>query len=133
VRIVGKLIVASALMLLAALPARAEGSLGLDEVLTAVAAAPPLVAESKAELDKDSLKVDGGICTAVRHANHWTLVNAKSAIARFALRPTGSILTPAANRWVTPARPTRSAPRAFVRTIFAQLGPPNLYPMSWTP
>jgi hypothetical protein len=94
VRIVGKLIVASALMLLAALPARAEGSLGLDEVLTAVAAAPPLVAESKAELDKDSLKVDGVICTAVRHANHWTLVNAKSAIARFALRPTGSILTP---------------------------------------
>lgn len=54
-----------------AAPVRAGGSLGLDEVLTAAEKAPKLVAEIKAELDKNSLKVADVICTAARHGNHW--------------------------------------------------------------
>jgi hypothetical protein len=49
----------------------AEGSLGLDEVLTAVAKAPKLVAEIQAELDKNNLKVTNVTCIAARHGNHW--------------------------------------------------------------
>ncbi|MBN8987692.1 MAG: hypothetical protein J0H42_05580 [Rhizobiales bacterium] len=54
-----------------AAPVRAGGSLGLDEVLTAVAKAPKLVAEIQAELDKNNLKVADVICTAARHGNQW--------------------------------------------------------------
>lgn len=51
--------------------AYAGGSLGLDEVMTAVAKAPKLVAEIQAELDNNGLKVDAVICTAARHGNQW--------------------------------------------------------------
>jgi hypothetical protein len=47
--------------------------------LTAVAAAPMLVAEIKAELDKDSLRADGVICTAARHGNHWIYLGGNRA------------------------------------------------------
>jgi hypothetical protein len=49
----------------------AEGSLGLDEVLTAVAKAPKLVAEVQAELDKNGLKAADITCIAARHGNQW--------------------------------------------------------------
>lgn len=49
----------------------AEGSLGLDEVLTAIAKAPKLVTEIQAELDKNNLKADGITCIAARHGNQW--------------------------------------------------------------
>jgi hypothetical protein len=61
-----------AAMLLAIAPARAEGSLGLDEVITAVAKSPKLVAEIQTELAKNSLKAGGVTCIAARHGNHWT-------------------------------------------------------------
>lgn len=54
-----------------AAPAFAEGSLGLDEVLTAVAKAPKLVAEIRAELDKNNLKLTDVTCIGARHGNHW--------------------------------------------------------------
>lgn len=54
-----------------AVPARAGGSLGLDEVLTAVHNAPKLVAEIQAELDKNGLKPTEVICGAARHGNQW--------------------------------------------------------------
>ncbi len=57
---------------LAAPQAWAGGSLGLDEVLAAVGKEPKLVAEIKAELDKNSLKPGDVICSAARHGNHWT-------------------------------------------------------------
>ena len=52
--------------------ARAEGSLGLDEVIIAVAKSPNLVAEIQAELGKNNLKADSVTCIAARHGNHWT-------------------------------------------------------------
>jgi hypothetical protein len=52
-------------------PAFAEGSLGLDEVLTAVAKAPKLVSEIQAELDRNNLKAADVTCIAARHGNHW--------------------------------------------------------------
>ena len=54
-----------------AAPASAEGSLGFDEVLAAVAMAPKLVAEIQTELDKNSLKAANVTCIAARHGNHW--------------------------------------------------------------
>ena len=54
-----------------ATPACAGGSLPLEEVLTAVAKAPNLLAEITAELDKNSLKAAGVICGGARHGNHW--------------------------------------------------------------
>lgn len=51
--------------------AEAGGSIGLDEVLTAVAADPKLVAEIKAELDKNNLKATDVICDGARFGNHW--------------------------------------------------------------
>ncbi len=62
-----------ALMVVSALAtaAQAGGSLGLDEVLTAVAAEPKVATEIKAELDKNSLKVADVICGAARFGNHW--------------------------------------------------------------
>ena len=54
-----------------AAPACADGTLGLDEVLTAVAKTPKLVAEIRAELDKNSLKAADVTCIAARHGNHW--------------------------------------------------------------
>jgi hypothetical protein len=52
-------------------PAWAGGTLSLDEVLTAVAKAPKLVAEIKTELDKNGLKPADVTCIGARHGNHW--------------------------------------------------------------
>jgi hypothetical protein len=59
------------LFAVAAAPASADGTLGLGEVLIAVSKAPKLVAEIKAELDKDGLEVPSVTCIAARHGNHW--------------------------------------------------------------
>lgn len=61
----------AALAALLAAPARAEGSLGLDEVLVAVRSAPKLVSEIQAELDRNGLKAADVICIAARHGNQW--------------------------------------------------------------
>jgi hypothetical protein len=52
-------------------PAQAEGSLGFDEVLTAVAANSRLVGELQAELNKNGLKAADLSCIAARHGNQW--------------------------------------------------------------
>ena len=57
---------------LAATPAWAGGSLGLDEVLKAVEKAPKLVAEIQLELGKNKLKPEDVTCIGARHGNHWT-------------------------------------------------------------
>ena len=59
------------LIALAAAPASADGTLGLSEVLTAVAKAPKLVEEIQAELDKNNLKPGDVTCIGARHGNHW--------------------------------------------------------------
>ena len=51
--------------------AHAEGTRGLDEVLTAVAKAPKAIAEIQAELDKNKLDAAAVTCIAARHGNHW--------------------------------------------------------------
>jgi hypothetical protein len=61
----------ASLFALAAVPARADGTLGLGEVLFAVGKAPKLVAEIRAELDRNGLKVAAVTCIAARHGNHW--------------------------------------------------------------
>jgi hypothetical protein len=61
----------SALAFFSVTPARADGTLGLDEVLTAVAKAPKLVVEIRAELDKDNLKAENVTCLGARHGNQW--------------------------------------------------------------
>lgn len=58
-------------ILLSAPPAWAGGSLGLDEVLAAVAKEPKLTREIMVELHKNELKPGDVICTAARHGNHW--------------------------------------------------------------
>jgi hypothetical protein len=67
-------LVAVAFLALAASPALAGGSLGLDEVLVAVEKAPKLVTEIKAELTKGNLKAAELACTAARHGNQWTFL-----------------------------------------------------------
>jgi hypothetical protein len=62
---------AAAAILLAVAPAYAEGSLGLDEVITAVAKSPNLIAEIRAELAKTNLKPDAVTCIAARRGNQW--------------------------------------------------------------
>jgi hypothetical protein len=59
------------LIALAAAPAWADGTLGLGEVLTAVAKAQKRVAEIQAELDKNNLKSGDVTCIGARHGNHW--------------------------------------------------------------
>jgi hypothetical protein len=59
------------LFALVAVPAWADGTLGLGEVLIAVAKAPKLVAGVQAELERDGLKVPDVTCIAARHGNHW--------------------------------------------------------------
>lgn len=51
--------------------AHAGGSLGLDEVLAAVAKDKKLVAEIQAELDKNNLKVEKVVCWGARFGRHW--------------------------------------------------------------
>ena len=66
----GKFLLA-AMMALGAVPAWAEGALGLDKVIAAVGKAPKLVAEIQAELGKNSLKPENVTCIGARHGNHW--------------------------------------------------------------
>ena len=61
----------AAACLLAAAPAWAPGSLGLDEVLEAVKGAPELVQQIEVELRKRDLKVSEIVCDAARHGNQW--------------------------------------------------------------
>lgn len=61
----------AAAMALGAVPASAEGTLGLDEVLVAVGKAPKLVAEIQAELGNNNLKAENLTCIGARHGNHW--------------------------------------------------------------
>jgi hypothetical protein len=61
----------AAFVTLAAAPAWADGTLGLDEVLTVVAKAPKLVTEIGAELDSNHLEPGRVICIGARHGNHW--------------------------------------------------------------
>jgi hypothetical protein len=58
-------------VMLAAGPSSADGTLGLGDVLIAVAKAPKLVAEIRSELDKDNLKATDVTCLGARHGNHW--------------------------------------------------------------
>lgn len=67
-----KALVLAGFVTLAAGPAWAGGSLGLDEVLVAVGKAPKLVAEIQAELSRNSLKPSDVICSGARHGNQWT-------------------------------------------------------------
>jgi hypothetical protein len=60
------------LIAFATVPAWAEGSLGLDEVLVAVAKSPNLVTEIQAELAKNKLKPADLTCMGARHGNQWT-------------------------------------------------------------
>jgi hypothetical protein len=64
---------------LAAACAWADGTLGLDEVLTAVAKAPKLVAEIRAELDSINLKPGQVTCIGARHGNHWKYLGGSRA------------------------------------------------------
>jgi hypothetical protein len=54
-----------------AVPAWAEGTLGLDEVLVAVGKEPKLVAEIQAELGNNNLKAENVTCIGARHGNQW--------------------------------------------------------------
>jgi hypothetical protein len=62
----------AALIALAAAPAWAGGTLGLDEVLVAVEKSPNLVSEIQAELGKNNLKAGEVTCLGARHGNQWT-------------------------------------------------------------
>jgi hypothetical protein len=70
-----RILVVSVALVAAALmentPARAAGSLGLVEVLAAVAASPTLVAEIRDELGRSGLAGDEVICSGARHGGHW--------------------------------------------------------------
>jgi len=68
--------------------ARADGTLGLGEVLFAVDKAPKLVEEINAELSKNSLKSANVTCLGARHGNHWTyLGGARAAPYRCTIGP----------------------------------------------
>jgi hypothetical protein len=75
-RMPGKRAALALLFALAAVPAWADGTLGLDEVLLAVGKAPKLVAAIQAELDKNGLKVGDVTCLGARHGNHWKYLSA---------------------------------------------------------
>ena len=79
VRAMRMILVSAALATLGVAPAWAEGSLGLDEVLAAVARAPKLVAEIQAELDKDNLKAVDVTCLGARHGNQWKYLGGSRA------------------------------------------------------
>lgn len=66
-----KLIPLALVLCLPCAPAQAGGSLGLDEVLAAVAGEPKLVNEIQAELGKNNLKAADVICTGGRFGNQW--------------------------------------------------------------
>jgi hypothetical protein len=66
----GKFLLA-ATMALGAVPAWADGTLGLGEVLVAVGNAPILVAKIQAELGKSNLKAENVTCIGARHGNQW--------------------------------------------------------------
>jgi hypothetical protein len=77
-RMFQRVVLAGFIALIAA-PASAAGSLGLDEVLTAVAASPKLVAEIQAEVTKDNLKPADVSCLGARHGNQWIFLGGSRA------------------------------------------------------
>jgi hypothetical protein len=62
-----------------AMPARADGTLALSEVLVAVEQASKLVAEINFELGKVRLKPEDVTCIGARHGNHWTYLGGARA------------------------------------------------------
>ncbi len=60
-----------AVALACATPARADGTLGLGDVLAAVRTAPRLVAEVTDALDKNGLAAANVTCLGARHGRHW--------------------------------------------------------------
>ena len=62
-----------------AMPARADGTLALSEVLVAVEQASKLVAEINFELGKVHLKPEDVTCIGARHGNHWTYLGGARA------------------------------------------------------
>lgn len=71
-RFINRIAALTGFVALVVTPAWAEGTLGLDEVLTAVAASPKLVAEIQAEVAKNNLQPAGVTCVGARHGNQWT-------------------------------------------------------------
>ena len=67
------------LLITIATAVRAEGTLGLGEVLVAVERAPKLVTEINAELGKARLKAESVTCIGARHGNHWTFLGGARA------------------------------------------------------
>jgi hypothetical protein len=67
------------LIALAIAPARADGTLGLGEVIAAVAKTPKLVTEIEVELGKNNLKAEAVTCMGARHGNHWTYLGGARA------------------------------------------------------
>ncbi len=67
------------LIVLAPVSARADGTLGLDEVLASVDRAPKLVAEIRAEMSSHKLVPQKVTCIAARHGNHWTYLGGARA------------------------------------------------------
>jgi hypothetical protein len=61
------------------MPVQAAGSLGLDEVLKAVGAAPKLVTEIEVALKRAGLKVGDVTCTGARHGNQWKHLGGRRA------------------------------------------------------
>jgi hypothetical protein len=57
-----------------AAPARAQGNMGLDEVLEAVKTAPQLVGQIEVEVRRRDLKVRDIACTAASHGSEWRLL-----------------------------------------------------------
>jgi hypothetical protein len=69
----------AALVALATVPALADGTLGLDEVLAAVGASPKLVAEIQAEAARNNLRPADVTCLGARHGNQWTWLGGSRA------------------------------------------------------
>jgi hypothetical protein len=62
-----------------AMPAWADGTLALSEVLVAVEQASKLVTEINFELGKVHLKPEDVTCIGARHGNHWTYLGGARA------------------------------------------------------
>jgi hypothetical protein len=78
-------------------PARADGTLGLGEVLAAVHSPWQLAAEIKRELDTAGLAASQVVCLGARHGSHWTFLGGARA-APYRCRFGGRELTIEADR-----------------------------------
>jgi hypothetical protein len=57
-----------------AVPALAQGNMGLDEVMEAVKTAPQLIGQIEVEVRRRDLKIAGMVCMAASHGNEWRLL-----------------------------------------------------------